>query len=389
VARPIVDKLADTISVKDFGARGDGVADDTFCLQAAIAAAQSSHRALLVPAGAYLFRGLVVSGSVDIYGDGAPLDSVLKYVGSGTALRIENGGGRLRNLTVASAGPAGIGIDFSGASEMYLDHVEVGSSPTSRFAAGVRLVESGGVVLEHYVSSWNDIGVLLDTGKSASAHVVIQNGNFFEASVAAVRIKHGTEVYIEKNWIESFQNGILLDNGDGIVCANSVFIRNNSMLSRKTGALAVKVNGVNSQYGIYAFNFHFEGNRIIQAGGAYNIELRYAGAAADSIGRFGFRNNLFSGATAAAVYGDSPALQVYSENDLTDPFAGAYPLFSPGLPATTILPGRIQLAGRDPGSCTEQTRGTITYQAGGPGQRDILQVCMKSASDAFAWEALR
>jgi hypothetical protein len=149
------------------------------------------------------------------------------------------------------------------------------------------------------------------------------------------------------------------------------------------------VNGANRQNGIYAFNFHFEGNRIIQGSGPYNIELRYAGAATDSIGKFGFRNNLFSGASTAAVYGDSLALQVYSENDMTDPFAAAYPLFSPGLPATTILPGRIQLAGRDPGSCTEQARGTIAYQAGGPGQRDTLQVCVKSASDTFAWEAFR
>jgi Pectate lyase superfamily protein len=389
VVRPIADKLADTMSVKDFGARGDGVTDDTSSLRAAISAAQSAQRSLYVPAGTYVFRGLILAGGVDVYGDGAPLYSVLKYVGQGTALRIENAGGRLRNLTITSANPAAIGIDFFAVSEMYLDHVEVGTNGTSKFGIGVRLAESGGTVLEHYVSSWNDVGVLLDAGKSANAHIVVQNSNFFGQSVAAVQIREGTAVYIEKSWMEAFQNGILLDNSDGIVCANSIFIRNNSMVSSKAGALAVNVNGTNRQHGIYAYNFQFEGNKAIQGGGAHNIELRFSGAASDSIGKFGFRNNLFSGATAAAVYGDATLLQVYSENDMTDPFATSYPMFSPGLSATTIKPGLLQLGSREAGDCSEQTRGTIGYEAGTAGQKDTLRVCVKNESDTFAWEVLR
>lgn len=53
VATNVEAKLAQTVSVKDFGAVGDGVTDDTAAIQAAIDAAQSSGAVLVVPAGVF------------------------------------------------------------------------------------------------------------------------------------------------------------------------------------------------------------------------------------------------------------------------------------------------------------------------------------------------
>ena len=50
VARPIASKLADVVSVKDFGAKGDGASDDTAAIQAAVS---SGAKSVFVPDGTY------------------------------------------------------------------------------------------------------------------------------------------------------------------------------------------------------------------------------------------------------------------------------------------------------------------------------------------------
>jgi hypothetical protein len=60
VARTVESKLQDVVSVKDFGAVGDGVTDDTAAIQAAVDACRTSSRTLFIPRGKY-----VVSSTLD------------------------------------------------------------------------------------------------------------------------------------------------------------------------------------------------------------------------------------------------------------------------------------------------------------------------------------
>ena len=57
INRTINEKLAETVSVKDFGAVGDGVIDDTAAFTNAWAA--SNPKAVLVSAGSYKITGTV------------------------------------------------------------------------------------------------------------------------------------------------------------------------------------------------------------------------------------------------------------------------------------------------------------------------------------------
>lgn len=77
VARTQHDKNAELVSAKDFGAVGDGVANDTVALQAFLTYCYTYTKAGHVPAGTYLTNDLNVqitggrlNGSLKIYGDG-------------------------------------------------------------------------------------------------------------------------------------------------------------------------------------------------------------------------------------------------------------------------------------------------------------------------------
>jgi hypothetical protein len=80
-------KLRETVSVKDFGAVGNGVVDDTVALQAAVTYAIAQKKTLHIPSGTYLYAsltGLTVS-DITIFGDGSN-NTILKYTGTGDAL---------------------------------------------------------------------------------------------------------------------------------------------------------------------------------------------------------------------------------------------------------------------------------------------------------------
>jgi hypothetical protein len=68
VATNVQAKLRQTVSVKDFGATGDGTTDDTTAVQAAF---NSGAGAVYVPSGTYLISSVEPASNQLIYGDGA------------------------------------------------------------------------------------------------------------------------------------------------------------------------------------------------------------------------------------------------------------------------------------------------------------------------------
>jgi len=69
--RTVLDKLRDVVSVKDFGAVGDGVADDTAAIQAAVDAVPLTGGCVFFPPGTYCGYLLVWRSNISIRGSGS------------------------------------------------------------------------------------------------------------------------------------------------------------------------------------------------------------------------------------------------------------------------------------------------------------------------------
>lgn len=93
VDRTIDDELKDSVSVKQFGAVGDGVADDTDAVLTAIIAAQLAVKALRVPAGLYICDERLISSvgkTLVIYGDSADV-SEIRWTNAAGGIQFDGG----------------------------------------------------------------------------------------------------------------------------------------------------------------------------------------------------------------------------------------------------------------------------------------------------------
>jgi hypothetical protein len=78
VAETVSAKLSESVSVKDFGAKGDNTTDDTASIQYAINYGLSNGNAIYIPSGTYILNGTLTGGAnLKIYGDGVG-SSILK-----------------------------------------------------------------------------------------------------------------------------------------------------------------------------------------------------------------------------------------------------------------------------------------------------------------------
>jgi hypothetical protein len=120
---------ASVVSVRAYGAKGDGRTDDYAAIRAACAAAKRTGRTVYVPAGTYLMKSrLVMPAGVKIKGDGAQswLKGPISVGSAGTCAHLKVGSslsstyvGGVSNVTFTSVEFVGGGGAFSGTYPFY------------------------------------------------------------------------------------------------------------------------------------------------------------------------------------------------------------------------------------------------------------------------------
>lgn len=152
-ARRLSDVLSELVfNVKDYGAVGDGVTDDTAAIAAAITAGVSGE--VFLPKGTYL-AAITLPSNVILRGEGKGVSFVKAPALAAPCIQTATGAGNpltsnitIRDLTVLGNATATYGILFRGSSHNLIDSVEIKDfTATGAYAIGyVSALTTGGVI---------------------------------------------------------------------------------------------------------------------------------------------------------------------------------------------------------------------------------------------------
>jgi len=298
-ARNLVTREADVINVKDFGAVGDGVTDDTDEIQAALNAA-SGKVLLLGPKETYRITSITIPAGVTMVANGSVFRK--KTASSSTAIRINGafqtdflslstpGSGTDRGIRVTTSNvkidrivctsdsvDSNTGIEFQSTDGSTLNNIYIGSMQVENFLAGiliynvsvsefnrVRVIRYRTGVYLRDVSHTNFNGAYLTLTSPSATGGPGQNGLLVESTLSS----GSTNNLRFNNWtvVNAPEHGYRFG---GQLTIQDVWLTNcRSTLSGNAGAVATggcgfKVLGASSVTGQRHRDFFFE-NCIVE-----------------------------------------------------------------------------------------------------------------------------
>ena len=170
-------KLAQTVSVKDFGAVGDGVTDDTAAIQAAVNYAMANKIELYFPEGTYLVRSINTGSNLRAVGAG-PAASVLRQTAVGAAIFYAGDSSNKSNIYIESLGfdvnQKDSGIYVTNVSSFTVKNCDIGNNPFWGIHVGIESARAN-------TTTMTCEDVLIDNCRfynstSTYEHIVLFNG---------------------------------------------------------------------------------------------------------------------------------------------------------------------------------------------------------------------
>jgi hypothetical protein len=232
VPRSVQSRLRDTISVKDFGAVGDGVADDTAAIQAAI----NAHEMVFFPAGTYYCDGVTLQSNRVLFGEGA------------ASVIFQPGNASLQGLLYANSGSASTYVENITIRDLKV----LGDVVNAGFFEFRHLIAMNGVkncLIERcFVEGFLGDGIYIGSGNVGGQE------------------RHNVNVTIRDCYIDGInkdnRNGISVIDGDGVTIENNYITRTSR--SNMPGAIDVEPDA-NAFHVVK--DIRIAGNKIFNCGG--------------------------------------------------------------------------------------------------------------------------
>jgi hypothetical protein len=274
-ARQNVDKLNGWINVREFGAKGDNVTDDTAAIQAALAAAAAAGLSVVVDAGTYVVTGLLTANATVLF-DGGRIKTTHTIKVNGTASLLGRNNGGLTFLRSSS---------YIGRSPNFYDtQVLCGLDATWSGCIDGLVIRAINLEFCYLLSVWNGDGweisnnnlvdmyaetggSLVGTPNSSTAISgtmprLQKNGKIYANSITYVNGPTATQVYglFQSENVEVFNN-TSVGGGDDIInidrCDRVAF--DNNYVSTRIGNVIVN----------FTTNFRVIGNTIIKENSSF------------------------------------------------------------------------------------------------------------------------
>lgn len=311
VIRTVKDKLGESVSVKDFGAVGNGVAPDTAAVQTCLTA--NAGKTVLFPPGTYKLNTITVPANTFVFAYGATLDF---SASDQKGVVFANGGGMFGGTVVGIGGTVfgngtGIyaaGVDNSPSAPTYIKCPIIRDVTVRDFRYHGILFEFarhgyvdncvvhtcgyggiGGISVD-YVNFDNNIvhdiagagapdtyGVILSswenslTASPRSTNCAIRNNTIYNVpNWEGIDTHGGTQISITGNIVSNCRFGIAVVGGDTLGVtdrgAKDITVTGNTVIGRNDGA-CITVAGTNPEY---ASGVVVSGNTLKDGGQAGN-----------------------------------------------------------------------------------------------------------------------
>jgi hypothetical protein len=288
-------KLRESVSVKDFGATGNGTTDDTAAIQAALDYIVNSTipNVLLFPAGTYKCTlGLTVNcGYVSCSSDRALLDfstlgdqAAITFIGgnpySGNPYNQDNcffSGFKIIGPSTSIAA----GLFFTASSEPGPSHMIVRDCNISNFNNGITFLNNAYLMTFEHCDIWNCYrGIYSQTGSNSGENIRFNNGAIYNILYEGVRNDNGSaDLNFYATSFDGFVSAVVVTAGqvsitgchfESYTSSKALVISANSFVTC-TGCYFLNDYATQDQYIVNSGYLSIFGGRIFASNTATNI----------------------------------------------------------------------------------------------------------------------